>query len=295
MRVTNRMLVDQGVGRLRERITEFERAQKALATGRRIHLPSDDVAGMNRALGLRSALAANTQAIRNAEDGMMWADLADSRLSTLVDQLQRVRELVVTGINATATPAERAAMRTEVTEVAESFAALANSRHDGRPLFAGFSAGDAVGKVAGVWTYLGDGGRTVRRVSETEQVEVSVGGDAVFGFAAGEDVFTTLDTIAAQLGAGDIVGLQASLGGIDRALERILDGRAALGAVAARIDQVVTRAGADEVTLRTQLSEVEDADMAQSIMELQVQEVALQAAQGALARALQPSLVAFLR
>lgn len=295
MRVTNRMLVDQGVGRLRERIDAFERAQRALATGRRLHVSSDDVAGMNRALGLRSTLAAGAQAIRNAEDGAMWTELADSRLSTLVDQLQRVRELVVTGINATSNPTERAAMRAEAVQAADAFASLANSRHDGRPLFAGFSAGDAVAKVAGTWAYLGDSGRAVRRVSETEQVEVSVTGDVVFGFAAGEDVLTLLDRVADQLGTGDIAGLQTSLAAVDRAMGRLLDGRAALGTAGARIEQVLLRARAEEVTLRTQLSEVEDADMAQSIMELQVQEVALQAAQGALARALQPSLAAFLR
>lgn len=295
MRVTNRMLVDQGVRRLDERITEFERAQRALATGRRIHVPSDDVAGMNRALGLRSAISSNTQAIRNAEDGMMWADLADSRLSTLVDQIQRVRELVVTGINATSNPTERAAMRSEAAEAGRSFAALANARHQGRPLFAGFSPGDAVAKVGTTWTYLGDGGKTTRRISETEHVEVSVSGDSVFGFTAGEDVFTLLETVADQLGTGDVSGLQGSLAAIDRAMNRLLEGRARLGAASARIDQVVLRARADEVTLRTQLSEVEDADMARSIMELQVQEVAYQAAQGALARALQPSLAAFLR
>ncbi len=49
------------------------------------------------------------------------------------------------------------------------------------------------------------------------------------------------------------------------------------------------------MNLRTVLSETEDTDLAAAIMELQMQETADQAGQGALARSLQPSLAQFLR
>jgi flagellar hook-associated protein 3 FlgL len=51
----------------------------------------------------------------------------------------------------------------------------------------------------------------------------------------------------------------------------------------------------EQITLKGELSKVEDIDMAAAIMELQTQEVAYQATLGALSRVLQPSLVDFLR
>jgi flagellar hook-associated protein 3 FlgL len=295
MRITNRMMVDLAVQRMNTRLGQFERSQRDLATGRRIHVASDDVAGMNAAIGLRASLAANAQAQRNADDGLMWTELADSRIGTMVDQLQRVRELVIAGGNSTANAVELGAMGVEVAETTESFQSLANAKLSGRPLFAGFHGGDAVAKVAGTWTYQGDTGEVTRRVSETDVVKVNVTGDEVFGFNAGEDIFTLLETVQAQLNSGDKAGLQTSLEGIDRSLDRLLTARATVGASANRIEKAMFRAQADDVSLRTSLSETEDTDMAKAIMELQLQETAYQAAQAALSKSLQPSLASFLR
>jgi flagellar hook-associated protein 3 FlgL len=295
MRVTNRMMVDLAVQRMNTRIGQFERSQRDLATGRRIHVASDDVAGMNQALGLRSTLAANAQAQRNADDGMLWTEIADSRMGTMVEQLQRVRELAILGRNGTSGAVERDAIAVEISEIRESLQSLANAKVNGRPLFAGFGATDAVAKVGGSWAYQGDSGQVTRRVSETDVVQVNVTGDDMLGFTAGEDVFTILDDLEAALVANDGTGIQAGIEEVDRAMNRILSSRATLGAAANRIEKAIFRAQADDVSIRTALSETEDTDMARAIMELQIQETAYQAAQSALAKAIQPSLAQFLR
>ena len=72
----------------------------------------------------------------------------------------------------------------------------------------------------------------------------------------------------------------------------------ALGGVGARQAQVLgaeTRALATQTELKTQLASLEDVDLAASVVELQMQEVAYKAALGATARVLQPSLLDFLR
>jgi flagellar hook-associated protein 3 FlgL len=295
IRITNRMMVTQAVERMNARIGQFSRAQRDLATGRRIHVASDDVAGMNVSLGLRSSLAANSQARRNAEDGQMWTDLADSRLGTMVEELQRVRELAVRANNGTSNASELNAIGVEMREILESFESVANARLGGRPLFGGFGGGNTVAQVAGVWTFQGDTGAVNRRVSETDVVRVNVTGDEVFGFNAGEDLFTMMETLRADVTAGNSAGISNAVDAIDRALDRLLAGRATLGASANRIESALVRAQADEVSLRTTLSETEDTDMAAAVMELQIQEVAYQAAQGALSKAIQPSLASFLR
>jgi flagellar hook-associated protein 3 FlgL len=119
--------------------------------------------------------------------------------------------------------------------------------------------------------------------------------DDALGFTAGEDVFTLLEAVEIQLTTGDKAGLQGSLETIDRTLDRLLTARATVGAAANRIESALFRAQADDVSLRTALSETEDTDMAQAIMELQMQETAYQAAQAALSKSLQPSLASFLR
>lgn len=294
-RITNRMMTDLGVRRLNDRLFQFEKAQTDLTTGKRIRVASDDPAGMSRSLRLRTSLAANSQAKKNADDGRQWVDLADSRLGSIGDQVQRVRELVISARNGTSGPDGATAVSTEVVELLGSITSLANAKSGGRPLFGGFSSNDPVAKVAGVWTFQGDAGAVTRRVGEDETVQVNVTGDDVFGFTAGQDLFSLLETIVSQVQSQDAAGLGQSIAALDSSLDRLLVGRAKLGASANRIEQALFRTAADEVNLRTVLSETEDTDLAAAIMELQMQETAYQAAQGALARSLQPSLAQFLR
>jgi flagellar hook-associated protein 3 FlgL len=170
----------------------------------------------------------------------------------------------------------------------------ANARNQGRPLFSGFTGGNAVAKVAGVWTYVGDAGKVTRRVSETDFVTVNVTGDEAFGFNAGANVFTTLESLATDLRAGNSAGIGNALTALDGAIGRITSARSLLGVAGNRMESARFRIQTQQATLTAHLSEIEDADMASAVMELQTQEVAYQAAQAALARALQPSLAAFL-
>ena len=64
--------------------------------------------------------------------------------------------------------------------------------------------------------------------------------------------------------------------------------------VRSRIEAAQLRNEEQQGVLNTRLTEVEDVDLTEAVMELQTQEVALQATLGALSRALQPSLVDFL-
>lgn len=294
LRVTTRMMSDLGVARMNDRLAQFERSQRNLATGRRIHVASDDVAGMNQSLSVREGIASAKQAQRNAHDGISWIQIAETRLSGATDQLQRVNELLIEANNATTNQAGRNAISSELSAIKESLVGIANSKHRGRFVFGGYSATPPVVDSGG-WSYAGDNGEVRRRVADGENVVVNVTADNAFGFTAGDDLFTMLDTVVADLQAGSTASVPGSITSAQGALDRILDARAELGSAVNRIEQAEFRSRADELDMRTQLSSVEDTDMAEAIMELQIQETAYQAAQNALAKTIQPSLAQFLR
>ena len=82
---------------------------------------------------------------------------------------------------------------------------------------------------------------------------------------------------------------------LDRAVDRVVSALGEIGARANRLATVKGAAEADLDNLTNSLSEVESADLPKTIVELQMQEVAYKAALGATARAIQPSLLDFLR
>lgn len=294
MRVTSEMMVTGSLQRLQGRLQRYERAQVALSTGKAIQRPSDDPAQASRALTLRAALQSRTQELRAAADATSLVQRADVELQSASNLLQRVRELTISA-GGTASPTERTAIATEVAQLQDQLLTVANTRHRGQALFAGHRDTTAVAHDGTSWDYLGDQGAIIRRVSDSDRVQVNVTADSVFGFADGDDVFSVLDDLRTAIVTGDAAATQAGLEGVDRALERVWDGLATLGATAARIDATRQRTVDGELALRGELAEVEDVDMARAFMDLQVEEVAYEATLQALGRSLPQTLVAFLR
>jgi flagellar hook-associated protein 3 FlgL len=86
-----------------------------------------------------------------------------------------------------------------------------------------------------------------------------------------------------------------ALGGMDLALGNLLKYRAELGVKANRLDIIKSRIIQDKTNIADVLSKNEDIDIARSITELKMLEVAYKAALGVSARVIQPTLLDFLR
>jgi len=311
MRITSEAMVSRSLDRLQTRLALYERAQSELATGRRILQPSDDPAGTRRALSLRSSLQAREQELHNIDDARGWLDTADAQLQTVSSRLTRVRELATQGASSQSDEVRRA-LAQEIRQITDEIAGIANAKHLDRPLFGGFGGGDQVVKVGDTWQFTdahagGTPDQIMRRVSDSEQVRINITAAEWLGSAAvgtdpdgspvhGPDLLNFLGQLANDLetGApGDV--LSGHIGTLRTSHTRIGDGLSQVGAATNRIDSARDRALDLQLTLRTELSNVENVDMAQGIMELQVQQVAYEATLHALGRALPPSLVAFLR
>jgi len=299
VRISQEAITASTTRRLNRRLEELAVVQTQIGTGKRILTPSDDPAGANRILLMRGDMKSRLQEERNAEDGKTWVNLGDTKLQDANALLQRARDLAVRG-SQTIPQIERDAISGELTQIRDQLVAVANSKHLGRGLFAGYSAGDAVQFNGGTnqWEYTGTAAPAAvqRRISQSDTVQVNVLADDAFGFTNGPggDVFSMIDELAADVRAGDLDGASAGIGRVDDALEGVLGSVATLGATQNRIDTALERNLSEQLSLKAQMSSVEDIDLAESIMNLQTQEVAYKATLGALSRAIQPSLVDFL-
>ena len=294
MRVTSGLLVSRTKAQLAQRLEQYQSVQNQLASGKRFERPSQDVAGMDRSMRTRSALSNRLQEARNADDARQWIDLADSNLQTVSSLLQRARELVVSAGSPTNQTAKDA-IADEITSIRDEIVAVANDKSQGHSLFAGTLPTDSVSLVGGVWTYTGNPDKINRRLSQESTVTINVTGDDVFGFNAGADTFTVLDQAAAAVRSGDVAGTQASLSAIDGSIDHVLQGLSELGTAGSRVEQAQITQQRDIGSLEQMLSDIEDIDLAESIMDMQLQEVAYQSALQAASRAFSPSLMEFMR
>lgn len=294
MRITSGLLVEKSLSRLQNRLSSFEQAQARLSSGRTFEVASEDVNGMNSALSLRSERRSIDQAIKNAGDGSTRIDLADTKLQQSLATMRRIRDLAIRGAS-TLPGTELAAIGDEISSLNEQLATLANSSYLGQGLFNGTATDQAVSFVAGAWQYNGDNGAVNRRVSGNEVVKVNMTADDVFGFTTPEDAFTMVSRLEGLIRSGDTTGVANTISDVDGAMSSVSGALAQLGAAGNRIETSIERDLALSETIRRQLSSIEDIDLAEAVLEIQTEEVALQATMGAVARAMQPTLMDYMQ
>jgi flagellar hook-associated protein 3 FlgL len=301
-RITNRSINRTVMDGLQTNLGRMQRLQEQLSSGRAVSRPSDSPVSTVSAMQYRSQLRQVEQHARNAQDGLSFLGMTDQTLTGMIGDAGRVRQLVLAGLNGTASGAEREALAAEVDSLRSGLLDAANSKYLDRPLFAGTAnVPTAYDRVTGAFlgnagdeTDPGATGKVERSIAPGVSVRVNVTGPEVFG-TNGEDLFSVLADVSAHLRAGDTAALGADLSKLD---DRLLTIQNQLAKVGARYHQVETmrdRAENDKITLTHGLSEVEDIDLPKTIVDLQLQEVAYNAALSATARVIQPSLLDFLR
>ncbi len=292
-RVTEKSVAANVLVGLQGNISRLGDIQQRLSGGKEISRPSDSPTGAVVAMQYRSDIALTKQYGRNADDGTGWLGTADTALTSVVEQVRRVRDLVLQGMSSGSggTPEARQGIATEVDGIRNATIGEANSTYLNRPIFGGTTTGAVAYDTNGV--YAGDAGTVMRTVGGNQKVRVDTGGQAVFGTGSNQ-LFTVLADVANHLRT-DPTQLGADLDRLDQVSQKLQSG---LSAVGARYNQVAhARQSADDhlLSLTSQLSDVEDIDLPKTMTDLQLQQTAYQAALAAGARVVQPSLVDFLR
>jgi flagellin len=95
----------------------LETSLQRLSTGLRINSAKDDAAGLAISERFTTQIRGLNQAVRNANDGISFAQTAEGALSTVGDSLQRIRELAVQSINDTNSSSDRQALNNEVSQL----------------------------------------------------------------------------------------------------------------------------------------------------------------------------------
>jgi flagellar hook-associated protein 3 FlgL len=292
-RVTQSMMTQRSLGGLQQSLGRLAELQEHLTTGRILNRPSDSPSDTTSAMRLRSSIADQQQYARNAEDGLGWLGQIDNTLTAMNSEVRRARDLGIQGVNGATGPAAREALAVEVDKLRESLLGSANTTYLGRPVFGGVTAGDRAYDPA-TGNFVGQSGAVNRTIGSGPPVDVQVDGQVAFG-PDGDNVFSHLTDLSAALRSGDTTAIGNATNVLNADMDKITSTLADVGTRYNRLDAAAQAAKDAELTLTSSLAEIENTDLPKATMELQMQEVAYQAALASTARVLQPSLLEFLR
>ena len=210
--------------------------------------------------------------------------------------LQRARELAVRGNNDALGATEKVMIASEIEGLRAQIMALANTKSaSGEYLFAGFSSDQAAYQEAdGIVSYQGDDNAREVNLSASTTIKTRLSGTEVFGDDAG-GVFSSLTAVAASLRANDRASFEAAFDALDASMTTVSEARSSLGV---RMNQVSEQQSLNEsfnLQLTKTLSGLEDLDYAKAISDMNLQLLALEAAQQAYTQSQSTSLFDYLR
>lgn len=272
----------------------LDRTQHEVGTGKRITTPADDAIGISAALRLRNDVAAGATYQKNIDDSLTWLGATDTGLSNALDVIHRARELAVQGANGALSTQSRSVIADEIDQLAKQMVEVGNASLGGRYLFAGTQT--LAQPFTGAGAYVGNVGQITREIELGATVSVNTTGNRLLGPGGPTpDIFATLTTLAADLRANNVNGVQASLASFDAHITNINALRGEVGGKINKLEMSLSRQQTFEIAAADQLSKIEDVDMAEAITALKTRENVYRASLGVGARVLPPSLLDFLR
>jgi len=102
-------------------------AMERLSSGIRINSAKDDAAGLAISTRMTANIRGLNAAIRNANDGISLTQTAEGALSSIGDNLQRIRELAVQSANTGNNDSDRGALNTEARQLVSEIDRIANN------------------------------------------------------------------------------------------------------------------------------------------------------------------------
>jgi flagellin len=207
-----------------------------LASGLRINSARDDPSGLAISERLLTQIRGTDMAMRNANDAISRAQVGESATGSLVEALQRMKELAVQASNGTLTGADRDLLEVEFDQLqAEVTDLVADTAYDGAKLLD--NADSAIFQVGP------DAGQTVG-LSNTNL-------SALASNVAGLSLADGTGTLATAANAA-----------LDAELDTAALAQASWGAAQSRFEAVVSGLQASSVILTTARGRIVDADIA---------------------------------
>jgi flagellin len=242
----------------------LQTAMERLSTGKRINSAKDDAAGLAIASTMTASIRGMNQAVRNANDGISWAQTAEGALSEVTNMLQRIRELAVQSASGTYSDDDRTNLNEEVSALKSQITnILATTEFNGTRVFNSAASGT---------TYSAQAGSISIQVGANSGDTIDLDFDSLSDLASGTEVDSASDA-------------ETAMDNVDTMLEAVNTTRAALGAGQSRLASVVNNLTNNVNNLSDARSRIEDTDFSQETTNLAKSQILSQAATAMLAQA----------
>ena len=255
-----------------------QRAQNAetqMTTGLKVNAVSDAPNQIASLYETRSEIAQTQQIGTNLGRVTAEVSTAETTLNSAVSLVERAQTLASQGDTSTATSSTRQDLAGELGSILQQLVSAANTTVEGRYIFAGDNDQQApysidLTQASPISSYQGSNATRKIQGADGSTFSVAQTAQTIFDDPTGqENVFSSINNLRVALLNNDQAGIDAAMPNIQTIGTYLNQQLAFYGTVQNRVASE-TDFGANLVTqLQTQLSGIQDADLTQSITEMQ--------------------------
>jgi len=270
--------------------------QEQLSTGKKLNRISDDVVAARQSLRYRADENATGKYLDNIDKSLAYMGATDTAFSEITSLFDEVKSIAVQGANASQDAASRAALAQAVDSHLARMVDVANTVHDGRFIFGGTAttSGKPFALAAdGLQVdYSGNLDSFQVEVGPNSRIQVNQDGNQLF---KGEvDIFDTLIQLRDALMANDATATAKLIDTVDASQRHANDLQGSMGGRIQRLERAQSQLEINRTYQKELISQAEDIDFTETVANLQLAQVSLEAGLQAASRTLTPSLLDFL-
>ncbi len=222
------------------------KALQRLSSMLRINSAKDDVAGMAIVQRQTTQIRGSDQAIRNANDGISFAQTAQGGLSQMTSNLQRMRELAIQASNSIV--GDRSAIQSEINQLSQE-----NTRLSESASFGGQSIFPSGGKTVSF--------QVGPNADSTNQISMNLQSLEDLNSVSSDQSGNVIDVSSAS-------SSQIAIEQIDADLEAISRQQSNFGAIENRFSAAISNAEEFSINMQASRSRIADTDVAKEMSEL---------------------------
>lgn len=276
-----------------QRISQrMQTAQNQVSSGKKLVRPSDNPSGAADVVRIDAEQAANAQYLDNLATAQSRLQFADTTMDSVQVATERIRSLALLSENSTTSAAASIA---EIKGLRDQLLASANSAIDGQFIFSGSDTQQpAYVKAAdGTITYAGNSDVMKLQVGRTSTLQTQIPGGEIFSGSV--DIFKSITDLVSALTSGNTAGIQAQVSNLEKFSETLSTVRGQLGGLMNVATTSQNELKQVDLVRTAQLSQLQDADLAQALSEFSQSQTALQAATAVGAKITSVSLLDYLK
>lgn len=299
MRVSERMRFDIVQNRVHEAKGRNAEAMEKLSSQKEVTLLSDDPTKATQIIRLRDTITDVVQFQKNIDYSKGLLDVTENSLDRMSTSLIRAKELAIGMANDTNDAKAKEATSREIREIMNEVVQIANTTFKGKYIFGGFRNQTPPLSLDG--DFLGDDGQLFLQVSTGDFRQVNLPGRYLFEASPDDrqnghfNMVHSLEVLFDGMAANDKNSIHRAMAELDHQIEKTTSTQATVGSQWNSLKSAADRLALEEVSLRANLSKVQDADFYNATSEFKRTETTLQSTLMASTKLLQPSLLNFLQ